>query len=147
MQQQLEEAARRAEDLQQVQEMLAEQTGDEDAQENPESLADEQLLASDEMTALEDKMEEISDRMQELQQAPTSQMEQLNEQTQAKELPENMKQNAQQMQSGQMQHAKSGAAADEPEHAAAAIGSAEYPKRDARATNADQSRGTQIDFE
>ena len=108
VQQQLEEAARRAEDLQQVQERLAEQTGYEDAQENSESLADEQLLASDEMTALEDKMEEISDRMQELQQAPTSQMEQLNEQTQAKELPENMKQNAQQMQSGQMQQANQG---------------------------------------
>lgn len=108
VQQQLEEAARRAEDLQQVQEKLAEQTSDENAQANSEDLADEQLLASDEMTALEDKMEEISDRMQELRQAPTSQMEQLNEQTQAKELPENMRQNAQQMQSGQMQQANQG---------------------------------------
>ncbi|MCY3488331.1 MAG: chromosome partitioning protein ParA, partial [Bacteroidetes bacterium] len=108
VQQQLEEAARRAEDLQQVQENLAEQTSNEDAQEDSEDLADEQLLASDEMTALEDKMEEISDRMQELQRAPTSQMEQLNEQTQAQELPENMRQNAQQMQSGRMQQANQG---------------------------------------
>ncbi len=108
VQQQLEEAARRAEDLQQVQENLAEQTSNEDAQENSEDLADEQLLASDEMTALEDKMEEISDRMQELQRAPTSQMEQLNEQTQAQELPENMRKNAQQMQSGRMQQANQG---------------------------------------
>lgn len=108
VQQQLEEAARRAEDLRQVQEELAEQTGEEGAQENSKSLVDEQLLASEEMSALEDKMEEISERMQELQRAPTSQMEQLNEQTQAKELPDNMQQNAQQMQSGQMQQANQG---------------------------------------
>ncbi len=108
VQQQLEESSRRAEDLQQVQEKLAEQTSEEDAMENSEDLAEEQLLASDEMSKLEDKMEEIFDRMQELDRAPTSQMEQLNQQTQAKELPQNMQQNAQQMQSGQMQQANQG---------------------------------------
>ncbi len=108
VQQLLEEAARRAEDLQQVQEELAEQTSAENAEEPSDDLADEQMLASDEMSSLEEKMEEISDRMQELQRAPTSQMEKLNEQTQAQELPENMQQNARQMQSGQMQQANQG---------------------------------------
>ncbi len=105
VQQQLEEAARRAEDLKQVQENLSEQTEQNPPAENVNDLIDEQQFSSEEMTALEEKLEEIRDRMEELRNAPVSQMEQLNQETQAKELPEKMQQNAQQMESGNMQQA------------------------------------------
>ncbi len=108
VQQQLEEAARRAEDLQQVQENLAEQTSENASEENTEALVDRQEKAAEEMASLEEKMEEITDRMQELQNAPQTQMEQLSQQTQDQKLPEGMHQNAQQMQSGQMQEANQG---------------------------------------
>lgn len=108
VQQQLEEAARRAESLQEVQDQLAEQTSEESSVDQSEELAQEQTMAAEEMTALEAKMDEIVDRMQELQRAPTSQMEALNQQTKAKELPETMQQNAQQMQSGEMEQANQG---------------------------------------
>ena len=108
VQQQLEESSRRAEDLQEVQDKLEEQTAGDTPTETPETLAEEQMQAAEEMSALEAKMEEIAERMQELQQAPVQQMEQLNEQTQAKELPKGMQENAQQMQAGQMQQANQG---------------------------------------
>ena len=108
VQQQLEEAARRAEDLQQVQEKLAEQTSEDTRAGDTEALAEEQRQAAEEMSSLETKMEEIADRMQELQNVPKAQMEQLNQQTRDQEIPENMQQNAQQMQVGQMQEANQG---------------------------------------
>lgn len=108
VQQQLEETARRAEDLQEVQDNLAEQTAEDTPTEAPEELAEEQMLAAEEMSALEAKMEEIAERMREMQRAPVQQMEQLNEQTQANELPKGMRENAEQMQAGQMQQANQG---------------------------------------
>ncbi|MCY4159710.1 MAG: chromosome partitioning protein ParA [Bacteroidetes bacterium] len=108
VQQQLEEAARRAEDLQQVQEKLAEETGADEPSDDFDTLIEEQQQASEEMSSLEAKMEEIVDRMKELQNAPMAQMDQLNQDTQNQELPENMQQNAQQMQAGQMQQANQG---------------------------------------
>lgn len=108
VQQQLEETERRAEDLQEVQDNLAEQTAEDTPTETSGGLAEEQMQAADEMSAIEAKMEEIADRMRELQRAPVQQMEQLNEQTQAQELPEGMRENAQQMQAGQMQQANQG---------------------------------------
>jgi hypothetical protein len=108
VQQQLEETKRRAEDLQDVQDNLAEQTAEDTPTETPEALAEEQMQAAEEMSALEAKMEEIAERMRELQRAPVQEMEQLNEQTQANELPKGMRENAQQMQTGQMQQANQG---------------------------------------
>lgn len=108
VQQQLEETKRRAEDLQEVQDNLAEQTAEDTPTETPKELAEEQMQAAEEMSALEARMEEIAERMQELQRAPVQQMEQLNEQTQAKELPKSMRENADQMQAGQMQQANQG---------------------------------------
>jgi len=108
VQQQLEEATRRVEDLQEVQEKLAEKTSDGKSSDDSESLVNEQEQASEEMTAIEERMTEIAERMQELQNAPIPQMEQLNQDTREQELPENMQQNAEQMQDGQMQQASQG---------------------------------------
>jgi len=108
IQQQLQEAAKRAEDLKNVQDHLAEQTHQDSMTINPESLSMQQQQASQEMMSLEKKMQEIVERMADLQNVPTSQMEQLNQQTASQELPEQMQMNAQQMQSGQMQQANQG---------------------------------------
>ena len=108
IQQQLEEAARRAMELQKVQENLSQQTRQAEAVEDPAPLTDKQMLAAEEMRELEAKMEEIEERMQELQHALTPDMNALNEDTRSKEFPQNMQKNAHQMQSGEMQLAHQG---------------------------------------
>jgi len=109
IQQQLEEAAKRAEDLKNVQDNLAEQTAQDSMMTDPdESLSMQQEQASQEMMSLEEKMQDIAERMSDLKNVPTSQMQQLNQQTASQELPEQMQMNAQQMQSGQMQQANQG---------------------------------------
>ena len=106
VQQKLDEAARRAEDLKEVQENLAEATSEDS--EDAQSLANEQTHASEEMTSLEETMADIERRMEELRNAPQSQMSALNEETQSQELPQKLLENAQQMMEGQMQQANQG---------------------------------------
>ena len=108
IQQQLEEAAKRAEDLKDIQDNLAKQTSQDSLIADPESLSMQQEQASKEMMSLEEKMQEIAERMNDLQNVPTSQMEQLSQQTASQELPQKMQMNAQKMQSGQMQQANQG---------------------------------------
>ena len=108
VQQKLEEAADRADDIAGEQERLSQEIADdpESAQENRDDLAEEQLLNKEEMEALEEHMEDIAQRMEELRNAPQQSMDQLNEQTQQEGLPQQMESNAQQMQEGQMQEAQ-----------------------------------------
>ena len=108
LQQQLEEAASRAEDIENVQAKLSERTSDDGRIKDPKSLSLEQQQAAQDMTSLETKMEEISDRMQDMKHAPTSAMNQLNQETLDQQLPQKMLQNAQQMEAGQMQQANQG---------------------------------------
>jgi len=108
IQQQLEEAATRAEEIKNVQENLSEQTHDNEFSENLDSLSMEQQQAAQDMTSLEVKMEEIVNRMEEMQNAPSSEMNQLNQETLDQKFPEQMQENAQQMEAGQMQQANQG---------------------------------------
>ncbi len=115
VQQDLEEAARRAEDLAQTEEKLAEETeplkaeGDmpaEERQERAEDLAREQERAAEEMEQLEKKLEEISERMEELNKAPNESMDELADDTRDKEMPQEMRENAEQMRSEDFQKAQ-----------------------------------------
>ncbi len=106
VQQKLDEAARRAEDLREVQENLAEATREDPNDAKP--LAKEQERASEDMAALEEKMADIERRMEELRNAPQSQMSTLNEETRAQALPQRLLKNAQQMMEGQMRQANQG---------------------------------------
>ncbi len=108
VQQQLEEAATRAEDIKTIQENLSEQTRKDTPTETTESLTLEQQEAAQDMRSLEAKMEEIARRMEEMQNAPTAEMNHLNRETLDQEIPQQMQQNAQQMKSGQMQQANQG---------------------------------------
>ena len=108
VQQKLEEAANRAEDLEAVQDKLSEKTSEDPTPEDAEQLSNDQRQASEEMAALEEKMADIQRRMEELSTAPQEEMTQLNEETRAKELPQEMLDNAQQMMQGQMQQANQG---------------------------------------
>ena len=110
VQQKLEEAADRAEDLSEDQGQRADELGSDSnpSDEEREALADDQEASAEEMEALEAKMEEIARRMEEVRTAPQEAMEQLNDQTAAQELPEQMQANAQQMREGQMQQAQQG---------------------------------------
>jgi len=108
VQQKLEEAAHRAENLAAEQEQMAQEIADdtEAAHQEREALADQQMRNKEEMEQLEAHMEEIARRMEAIKNAPRDAMSQLNEETQAQQLPEQMQENAQQMQAGQMQQAQ-----------------------------------------
>lgn len=115
VQQDLEEATRRAEDLAKTEEKLAEETeplksdGDmpsEEREERAEDLAKEQERAAEEMEQLEEKLEEIAERMEELDKAPNEAMDELSDDTRDQDMPQEMKENAEEMRSGDRQKAQ-----------------------------------------
>lgn len=115
VQQDLEEAANRAEDLAETEERLAEETeplqdeaqsSEEERAERGEELAQEQERAAEEMQQLEEKLEDISDRMEELNQAPDEQMDELSDDTRDQQMPQQMQENAQEMRDGEFQKAQ-----------------------------------------
>lgn len=120
VQKDLEEAARRAEDLARTEAELAEKT--REAQERPdagdppeapdssprEQLAREQERAAEDMQRLEEKMSETLERMQDVRQAPRQSMQQLTEETRSEDLPGEMQENAEQLREGKMDPARQG---------------------------------------
>ena len=108
LQKELEEAARRSEDLAEVQQALAEETADAGAEENHDALSREQLQAREDMQELEESMADIARRMEETANTPHERMNTLNEETERLALPDQMMANAQQMQQGQLQQANAG---------------------------------------
>lgn len=110
IQQELEEAANRAEDLADQQEQLSEAT--EREEENSDDLADrlaaEQLRAKESMETLEERMADLEQRMEALRNTPEAQMEALNERTSEQEIPEHMQQNAEMLRDQKMQEARRG---------------------------------------
>ncbi|NNE69462.1 MAG: DUF4175 family protein, partial [Rhodothermales bacterium] len=115
VQQDLDEAARRAEELAETEQKLAEETeplkaeGDmpaEEREERAENLAAEQERAAEEMEQLEDKLEEIAERMEELDQAPNEDMDELADDTRDQDMPQEMRDNAEQMRSQDFQKAQ-----------------------------------------
>ena len=134
VQQDLEEAARRAEDLAELEDKLAEETaqlenekkaadrrmdGQKREEEQQESsgdnlqkqsdrLAEEQEQAAADMKALEEKLEEIQKRMEDLKNSPAESMQDLAEDTQDQELPKKMQQNADQLREQELKQAQQG---------------------------------------
>lgn len=116
-QQQLEEAARRAEELARLQERLAERTAqlerpqhttasDTAGRPNPEALARQQEQASQEARQLETLMEEMQRQMNELRGMPRQAMDSLRQGLRQQQLPERMQQNAQQLRQGNFPSAR-----------------------------------------
>jgi hypothetical protein len=105
-QQQLEEAARRAEALARTEERLAEQTQQLQRQAtlqatpNPEALARQQEAASQEAQQLEQLLEETRRQMEGLRGTPRQAMDSLQQGLRRLSLPERMQQNAQQLRQG-----------------------------------------------
>lgn len=108
VQQRLDEAATRAEDLKDIQDELAEKTEAEPDIDEAEPLSREQRRASEDMESLEDKMADIQERMERMRNAPQDAMKQLNEATQSQRLPQQMMDNALQMMQNEMQQANQG---------------------------------------
>ena len=108
VQQKLDEAAMRAEDLKDIQDELAEKTAQNPEPDETEPLGRQQRQASEDMEALESQMADIRERMEEMRNAPQEAMQQLNQETRAQELPQQMMENAQQMLQDQMQQANQG---------------------------------------
>ncbi|MFT5515759.1 MAG: hypothetical protein ACI80V_001887 [Rhodothermales bacterium] len=115
VQQDLDEAAKRAEELAKTEAKLAEETealesaGDmpaEEKEKRAEELAKEQERAAEEMEQLEDKLDEISERMEELKQAPDERMDEVADDTRREDMPAKMEENAEKMKSGEFQQAK-----------------------------------------
>ena len=107
VQQLLEEAARRADELAAEQKRLAEETQAAD-DDDSERLAEEQMRSGDSMESLEERLEEIERRMNELRNAPSEEMDRLNEETRQQEIPERMRENAAQLQELMMAEAWQG---------------------------------------
>lgn len=119
VQKDLEEAARRADDLAKLEDRLAEETArlqNEQSseqlsvqKENPdaERLAREQEQASRDMTDLEQKLQETRERMEDLRNAPVERMRNLEEDTQDLRIPDRMKENADQLRQNEFDHARS----------------------------------------
>jgi len=121
-QQQLEEAARRAEELARLQERLAERTAELERRQNgetgessasdstghadPESLARQQEQASQEARRLEELLEETRRQMEELRGMPRQTMDSLRQALRRQQLPERMQQNAQQLRQGNFSGAR-----------------------------------------
>jgi hypothetical protein len=133
MQQELEEAARRAEELARQEAQLREETRrleeqqdgqqrqdstGQNPQQNPnpqrqeprsgEELARQQEMTREEMEALEQQLREMQQRMEELRRAPQQQMQQVQEQLQQQQMPQQMQQNADQLRQQDLQPAQQG---------------------------------------
>ena len=109
IQQKLEEAANRAEDLADRQEQLSEKTEREELDgDQADRLAAEQLRAKESMETLENRMADLEQRMELVRNTPEAQMEALNEQTGEQKIPEHMQQNAEMLRDQKMQDARQG---------------------------------------
>lgn len=113
VQQELEEAGRRLEDLAQQQEEVTEETGrrheegasDEEANED---LARAQEQSAEDMQRLEDHIEEVQERMEELRQAPRGAMEELREALEEQQMPQQLEENAEQLRQDELEDAQQG---------------------------------------
>ncbi len=111
IQQELEEAARRAESLAEQQQQLQEETRaqqEQSARQTPsekqdaaQQLAAEQQRSADEMRQLEKQIRETEQRMQESPSAPRDEMEQLSQQMDEQQLSEQMDENSEQLEKGE----------------------------------------------
>jgi len=134
VQQDLEEASRRAEDLAKLEDKLEEETArlenekqtdepgpdqqkrdgeqqeasENNLQEESDRLAEEQEQAAIDMKALEEKLEEIQKRMEDLKNAPSESMQDLAEDTQDQDLPKQMQENAEQLREQDLSQAQQG---------------------------------------
>ena len=115
----MEEAARRAEDLAETEERLAEETAEarENADEQSaaeqraerERLASEQRQAREEADRLGEAMDEVEREMGDVPNAPTEAAQEMQEQMEGQDgLPQQMEENAEQLERGQMQDAHQG---------------------------------------
>ena len=131
LQQDLEEAEKRAQDLVDLEDRIEEETAELQNEKNrqdsanppedgrrpevePESnsedsdrLAAEQDQAASDMEALEKKLEEIRKRMEDLNSGPTEKMQNLEEDTLDRELPKQMQQNAEDIRNQEFEKAQS----------------------------------------
>jgi len=108
----LDEAARRAEDLARRQEELRRETealegqpDNADTQEDAERLAEEQREAARDAEALMEQLRELQERMEGQRGAPAQELEQAVEQSGAEEMPQEMEENAEQLEQGEFQRA------------------------------------------
>jgi len=123
VQQDMDEIKKRAKDLSETENKLAEETakleneektpedssGDNNqAGEKKEDLANQQEMAAEDMKKLEEKMEEVRERMEELKKAPSEDMQDLLEDTQDEQLSQKMNQNAEELRQSELQEAKQG---------------------------------------
>ena len=124
----MEETARRAEDLAETEERLARETealregrepedGEDrqpgEEQTSPEAererLAEEQRQAAEDAEALEEQMQELREQLEDTPRAPTEAVEQMQREMQEDGgLPQEMEQNAQQLEQNQLQEAQDG---------------------------------------
>ncbi len=113
VQQDMEEAQKRADDLARTEEQLAEESSRLPAEENTEKqdakkeqLAEQQEQAAEEMENLQEKLQEIQERMEELRNQPKQEMQDLVEDTADQKMPEKMQENAEELRSGDPQKAQ-----------------------------------------
>ena len=109
----MEEIARRAEDLAETEERLAQETEKAEAQGAPKAerdrLAAEQRQAAEQAEALREQAEALQEQMEEMSNAPTDGVESVQEQLDSETgLPQQMQDNAQQLEQGEMQDAQDG---------------------------------------
>ncbi len=112
----LDEAARRAEDLAQREEAIREETRrleqeqqgreGETPEQTRERLADEQREAAEDAESLMQQLRELQEQMEGQRGAPDEAMEQLMEETGAQEMPQEMQENADQLESGELDRAQ-----------------------------------------
>ena len=105
----MEEIARRAEALAETEEQLAEKTkeaGDDASRSEREQLAAEQREAAEQAQDMAEQADELREQMEDVRNAPTDAVEQLQEQLDSETgLPQQMQDNADQIQQGEMQEA------------------------------------------
>ena len=114
VQQELEEAANRFEDLARQQEQLEQETGKHtgdtpaDDATPPEDLAAAQDQAADEMRRLEEQLDKIREQMEEVKNAPTDALDELRQELQDPSFSDQLQENAEQLRQEQMPDAQQG---------------------------------------
>ncbi len=114
VQQELEEAANRFEDLAQQQEQLQEETGKHtgdtpaDDATAPEDLAAAQDQAAEEMQQLEEQLDKIREQMEDVKNAPSDALDELREELQDPSFSDQLQENAEQLRQEQMPDAQQG---------------------------------------
>ena len=108
----MEEIARRAEDLAETEEALAretEQAGDEASRAERQRLAEQQRQAAEQAEQLGQQVDDLREQIDELSNAPEDAIEQMQEQLDSERgLPQEMQDNAEQLEQGEMQDAQDG---------------------------------------